>query len=90
MELFKNLKVRPIERPNFKLPTAKERKNLSKKEKNELRKKVRSLTAEVNSNWVEYMIRPQASPLVEKMALFWHGHFAMTYAWTKSWLFFMA
>jgi uncharacterized protein (DUF1800 family) len=74
--LFKDLKAKSIPLPDYQLPSADKLKKLSKKEKQEIRKEVRKLTAEVNSNWVEQMIRPKNSPLVEKMALFWHGHFA--------------
>lgn len=74
--LFKDLKVKPIAKPSHQLPTKEELKKLSRKEKQELRKKVRKLTAVVNNNWVDRMIKPTGSPLLEKMALFWHGHFA--------------
>jgi uncharacterized protein (DUF1800 family) len=39
------------------------------------RQKTKELTLFVNSNWVRHMATTQ-HPLLEKMTLFWHGHFA--------------
>ena len=51
-------------------------KMLSAKEKKELRKKERRLVFKQNADWVKRMANPGESALLEKMCLFWHGHFA--------------
>lgn len=50
--------------------------SLSKEEKKALRKKERQLVFKQNANWVKRMGDPAESALLEKMCLFWHGHFA--------------
>jgi len=52
--------------------------NLSREEKAKLRKQERKKVALQNANWLERMANPNESPLLEKMSLFWHGHFACT------------
>ncbi len=60
--------------PFYKFPINKN--SLSKKEKKELRKDLHQLTAQVNLYWINTMIDKRTNPLLEKMTLFWHGHFA--------------
>ncbi len=50
-------------------------KQLPKEEKVDLKKLLRSNVSELNSLWLNEMINTEAN-LNEKMALFWHGHFA--------------
>lgn len=50
-------------------------KKLSEKKKREKRKQFREQSAQFNATWVREMIVSK-SGLQEKMALFWHGHFA--------------
>jgi len=72
---FKQTKAQPFRALDFPFP--KDPKSLSKKKRRELRKKSRKLRNQVNNQWIERMIRPKKeSPLLDKMALFWHGHFA--------------
>ncbi len=52
------------------------RKNISPKERMELQKQERQNVALVNVNWVKRMAAQKESALLEKMCLFWHGHFA--------------
>ncbi len=40
------------------------------------RKMERKLVGQQNVNWVQRMADPRESALVERMSLFWHGHFA--------------
>ncbi len=42
------------------------------------RKQQRKLAIQVNYDWISKMADPASNPLVEKMCLFWHGHFACT------------
>lgn len=73
--LFKQTEAQPFRALDFPFP--KDPKSLSKKKRRELRKKSRKLRNQVNNQWIERMIRPKKeSPLLDKMALFWHGHFA--------------
>ncbi len=50
--------------------------NLSMEEKIRLDKKAKSQLIYQGSDWVERMASPDESPFLEKMCLFWHGHFA--------------
>jgi hypothetical protein len=52
-----------------------ERRDLSKEEKKQLRKQSREDLQNLNLLWLEEMTHSKAQ-LREKMALFWHGHFA--------------
>lgn len=49
---------------------------LSQEEKAALLKKSRAEVASINTDWVLRMASPQSSDLLERMTLFWHGHFA--------------
>jgi uncharacterized protein (DUF1800 family) len=49
--------------------------NLSKEQKQALRKQSREGIRNLNLRWIEEMVNGQAQ-LLEKMAFFWHGHFA--------------
>ena len=56
--------------------TAKEFKKLSKEERKQALKKEQELIFQQNADWVMRMAKPSESALLEKMCLFWHGHFA--------------
>lgn len=45
-------------------------------EKKTKAKAARRLTVDLNKDWMERMASPEHSCLLEKMTLFWHGHFA--------------
>lgn len=53
-------------------------KTLSKEAKAKKRKQGKRKIAQVNTNWVMRMGDENESCLLEKMSLFWHGHFACT------------
>ena len=56
--------------------TAQEKmKNLSKEDKKDLKQLLKENVFELNNLWLNEMINSEAQ-LQEKMALFWHGHFA--------------
>lgn len=42
----------------------------------ELKKKSKRLVRKLNTDWVMRMAAPDKSALLERMSLFWHGHFA--------------
>lgn len=48
---------------------------LSKEQKAELRKQSREALKDLNLRWLDEMVNSEAQ-LLEKMAFFWHGHFA--------------
>lgn len=54
----------------------KQLKDLSREEKQALRKNERKLVFRQNADWIQRMSSPSESALLEKMCLFWHGHFA--------------
>ena len=53
-----------------------ELKNLSKSEKKEKKKQDKLKLGAHNTDWVMRMANPEESAFLEKMCLFWHGHFA--------------
>ncbi|WP_291724783.1 DUF1800 domain-containing protein, partial [Bernardetia sp.] len=61
---------------DFDMPSLSTMKNMSGKEKKELRKKGRQSVREINVEWIKQMAHPKKGTLREKMAFFWHGHFA--------------
>lgn len=76
-DLFKDAeKLRPVQMPNYKMPSPESLKAMSKPERLKKRKEIQKLTPEVNLNWVRQMTSDTHSCLQEKMTLFWHGHFA--------------
>ncbi|MBI3134042.1 MAG: DUF1800 domain-containing protein [Bacteroidetes bacterium] len=50
-------------------------KEMSDKEKDELRKKNQEVVLQLGHTWIRQMMNPQTG-FNEKMTLFWHGHFA--------------
>lgn len=52
------------------------RPNMSDEQKAEARKKERRLVVLQSVDWIKRMASTEESPLLEKMSLFWHGHFA--------------
>jgi len=54
----------------------KEFKKLDKEERKLLLKREKELIREQNFSWLKRMADPKESALLEKMCLFWHGHFA--------------
>lgn len=73
-QIFKNQKVTDLE---FDLPkwNPEARKKMSQKQKMEQNKKWREQVGQINALWVERMC-DEDKGLIEKMTLFWHGHFA--------------
>lgn len=51
-------------------------KDLSKEEKKKLRKEANTQLRKQRADWVRRMADPNESAFLEKMTLFWHGHFA--------------
>ncbi len=49
---------------------------ITKAERASLRKKLQRENRDVNSSWVRKMVHSD-NPLLERMTLFWHGHFAL-------------
>lgn len=52
------------------------RPNMSDEQKAEARKRERRLVVLQSVDWIKRMASTDESPLLEKMSLFWHGHFA--------------
>jgi uncharacterized protein (DUF1800 family) len=69
-------KVIAIPVPTYKIVTEQTFKKMTPKQKKEQNKELRELTKTFNANWVKHMVQVNSSPLLEKMSLFWHGHFA--------------
>ncbi len=77
-DLFDRAKsIQKIKAHVFEFPSDRP-KNLSKEEKKAIRKNERKLVLKQNADWVRRMADPSESALLEKMCLFWHGHFACT------------
>ena len=51
-------------------------KKMDKEKTNSIRKQERGLVVQQNAYWVERMANPLEPALLERMSLFWHGHFA--------------
>lgn len=75
-KLFEKTSAKPISMPEMYIPDEDEIQKMGKEKREELQKQAKRLTAKVNGDWLEKMISSDGSPLVEKMAMFWHGHFA--------------
>ncbi len=76
-QLFRTAKkIKAVPSPKYDVPSKAQFERLSPKAKQEKNKVLRQLVADLNSNWVLQMVSEDSNPLVEKMALFWHGHFA--------------
>lgn len=76
-KLFKDAqRVVPIAVPAHKIPSQEAFRKMTGKQKQEKNKELRELTAEYNANWIKHLVSNSSSPLLEKMSLFWHGHFA--------------
>ncbi len=75
--LFKSAK-NPAELPipEFGFRSREERKSMSDEVRMERKKMGKAHVFELNTDWIERMANEQSSPLLEKMTLFWHGHFA--------------
>lgn len=73
-EIFESQIVKPI---NIDLPAFNpiSMKKLSKAKKKELKKEWRKKVGEINQTWIQQMLVEEMS-FVEKMTMFWHGHFA--------------
>lgn len=69
-------RVPPIPVPAYKIPSKEVFQKMTGKQKQEKNKELRELTGEYNANWIKHMAGDNSSPLLEKMSLFWHGHFA--------------
>lgn len=78
--LFKTAKKIPeIEVPDYEVYDRATMQSMSKKDKKEVRKEQKQKTALYAQHWIHQMADSKnSSPLLEKMTLFWHGHFACT------------
>lgn len=65
---------KPIDTPNESIPD--NIRMMSDEERAEVFKDRLLSVATVNAEWLSRMADPKASPLLERMCLFWHGHFA--------------
>ncbi|MEM6378544.1 MAG: DUF1800 domain-containing protein [Bacteroidota bacterium] len=68
----KQVKPLPVPTPH----NLKQMSQLSKEERDELQKKDRAAVIDININWVLRMANSAEPALLERMTLFWHGHFA--------------
>lgn len=76
--LFEGVK-RPIKKvpcPNFDIPSPQQFQAMGKKERRQATRDLRKLIPQLNLNWMRQMVKEEEGVLVERMALFWHGHFA--------------
>lgn len=74
--IFKSAKnVKPLPRPDYNMPKPTDILEFDAEEKQKFRMELRKLVAEVSKIWLEKMASGN-NPFLEKMALFWHGHFA--------------
>ena len=76
--LFEGAKKTPkkVVCPKYSIPSSNQFKSMGKKERRQATIDLRQLLPKLNLNWVRQMIAEQDQALVEKMTLFWHGHFA--------------
>lgn len=73
-EILSTQKVRPLEIELEEFDREKFKK-MSRKEKKDLKKTWRKQVQEINALWIKQMMDFELG-LIEKMTLFWHGHFA--------------
>lgn len=64
-----------FEQTSYQGMDARELRSMSAQQKSEKKKEARKLVAKINLDWLERMGRND-TPLLEKMTLFWHDHFA--------------
>lgn len=71
-------RAKPIHKfsTHFDVPSFSKMKDMDKQEKKQLRRAARQDVRELNVEWIEQMANPKKGTLREKMAFFWHGHFA--------------
>ena len=74
-ELFQKAKQPSVLKSRLKRLKLSDLKGLSKAERKKLRKEARQNVMELNTAWLRQMTE-ETNPLIEKMTLFWHGHFA--------------
>ncbi len=75
--LFKDARNIPeLAASDFTFRSKEERKSMSDEERKAMKKMGKNSVFELNTNWMERMASPDYNPLLEKMTLFWHGHFA--------------
>lgn len=58
------------------VPALQQMSKLSKEERDALRKKDQAAVIDINTSWVLRMADSNEAALLERMTLFWHGHFA--------------
>ncbi|GAB5555196.1 MAG: DUF1800 domain-containing protein [Saprospiraceae bacterium] len=74
-QLFKQAKkANPLPIPV--VPDLRQMGKLTQEERDEIRKQDRAAVININSSWVLRMADPKEAALLERMTLFWHGHFA--------------
>lgn len=67
-------RAKPLPVPT--VPALQQMGKMSKEDREALRKKDRAAVVDINSQWVLRMADPKEAALLERMTLFWHGHFA--------------
>lgn len=76
-QLFTGVRgAQPFEAPRYAQPSRKTFESMDKTKRRELQRELRQGVSSLNQAWVKHMVSDQSSPLLEKMTLFWHGHFA--------------
>ncbi len=64
----------PVEAPPP--PSETPSRNMSEEQKKKLQEQERESLSQLRRDWMKRMASPRYSPLMERMSLFWHGHFA--------------
>ena len=76
-QLFKGVRTAAaFEAPRYAQPSRKTFQSMDKTKRKEVQRELRRGVSTLNQTWVRHMISDESSPLLEKMTLFWHGHFA--------------
>lgn len=75
-QIFKSAEQAKTVEATYQDKTERAFKSLSKEERRKALKKEQQLIFQQNAAWVSRMAAPTESALLEKMCLFWHGHFA--------------
>lgn len=75
-DLFDKASTQTPLQSNFKALKFSDLKQLTKQERKVLIKQSAKKNTELNAQWIRQMATPNANVLLEKMTLFWHGHFA--------------
>lgn len=77
-QLFKS-GAKPFEAPKYARPSKRTFQSMDKTKRREVQRELRRGVATLNQRWIQHMVSDESSPLLEKMTLFWHGHFACSH-----------